>query len=610
MDSEAKDQADAISVYVWGTNDHGALCLPTLDEVDNPRRLLCLRSQYTRCIGVADNLSLCATGSGVVLQWGGYSGGLPCPLIGAPVGCCFLATNGSRVHVLNDEGHVLSWAVVSPLTSQLGLTVSRLPIPVDVEQLSCGDTHALALVEGGSVYSWGRGIEGQLGRDVDLASAGASDPVGDVDRADADWGGVPRRIDALDELNLRVCSIGCGAVHSALVSTSGKLLLCGLLHKVTVPNATTEPNIATSVTPAHSASATACVRRPIVVDGPWAQSDDLAAIACGRAHTLALSHGGQLFSFGEGDAGQLGHSAAVPQGRPMRVGGPLASRTIARVWAGASFSFARSEPGGGTGCEDEYFYWGKRGDSARGGTRLPTELPELRGLDVVEVRGSSTHCLALTSGGDIYAWGGGAGGALGLQQLGSMPSPQRLTALDRTRICKVACGGGPHTLALEASGGGVFAWGRNGSGELGHGEGDGGCGAPRRLLSGAMSSQPARIVHIAAGGNFSLACGAHATDIFGWGGAAHGVLGGCGGVPVVWTPIFLDVLNAAAAVRYLCLHPAAHESAAALSTQSLPPPDPSRPVCPSHSQSLSLRMTACHCSQVASSLQRALSTQG
>ena len=41
------------------------------------------------------------------------------------------------------------------------------------------------------------------------------------------------------------------------------------------------------------------------------------------------------------------------------------------------------------------------------------------------VSGSASHCLALTSGGDIFAWGDAAGGALGLEQLGSLPSPPR-----------------------------------------------------------------------------------------------------------------------------------------------------------------------------------------
>ena len=47
--------------------------------------------------------------------------------------------------------------------------------------------------------------------------------------------------------------------------------------------------------------------------------------------------------------------------------------------------------------------------------------------------------------------------------------PCRQPALDRLQLVCISCGEGPHVLALEAAGRGnrVFAWGRNGSGELG-----------------------------------------------------------------------------------------------------------------------------------------------
>ena len=414
------------SVYVWGTNDHGALCLPSLEDVVDPQRLLCLRSHFSRCISAASDISLCATASDAVLQWGGAAGGLPCPLPGAPAGCHSLATDGRRVFALTDEGHVFSWDVVAPPAT--ALSPSRLPIPVDVEQLACGNTHALALVEGGAVYSWGRGVEGQLGREASVGGTGG----GSVD-------GVPRRMDALDELHLSIASVACGAVHSALLSASGELVLCGLVHSATLLDATAAaaPRGASSRSP----GATVSLRLPVAVDGPWAQADGLAAIACGHTHTLALSRTGQVFSFGEGGAPQLGLAATVPAGRPMRVGGPLASRTVDRIWAGACFSVARVAPatgGGGPAC----FFWGGGGGGLEPAVRVPSELAELGGLDVVDVCGSDSHYLALTSGGDVYAWGTGGRGALGLQRRDPIVSPQRLTALDRRRISVVSCGGG------------------------------------------------------------------------------------------------------------------------------------------------------------------------
>ena len=65
------------SLYVWGANDHGALCVPALEDAAEPRRVLALRSQYVRAVGAAAGLSVCATGSGAVMLWGGAFGGLP-----------------------------------------------------------------------------------------------------------------------------------------------------------------------------------------------------------------------------------------------------------------------------------------------------------------------------------------------------------------------------------------------------------------------------------------------------------------------------------------------------------------------------------------------------
>jgi len=132
-----------------------------------------------------------------------------------------------------------------------------------------------------------------------------------------------------------------------------------------------------------------------------------------------------------------------------------------------------------------------------------------------------SHCLAVLSNGDLYAWGasgrgdpprcdadaevltidvsgvdgGGAppsggedgevtvaaaaaapsggvvhdhGGALGLQLLGAQHSLVRHGALDKHRIWTVSCGDGPHAIALThpSAGGRAIVWGRNSSGEL------------------------------------------------------------------------------------------------------------------------------------------------
>ena len=40
----------------------------------------------------------------------------------------------------------------------------QILLPIEIIQLACGDAHVLAMDDAGIVFSWGRGVEGQLGR--------------------------------------------------------------------------------------------------------------------------------------------------------------------------------------------------------------------------------------------------------------------------------------------------------------------------------------------------------------------------------------------------------------------------------------------------------------
>ena len=148
-----------LAIFLSGTNSHGALCLPRLDGCEVPERLLALRSQFVRAVAAGGAWSACSTGDGSFFAWA--SSELPMPVDGAPSGCCAIACGTKQVHVLTDEGAVYMWEYRGDSAMCLP---QRVPLPIDVGQLACGEAHALALAEGGIVFSWGRGIEGQLGR--------------------------------------------------------------------------------------------------------------------------------------------------------------------------------------------------------------------------------------------------------------------------------------------------------------------------------------------------------------------------------------------------------------------------------------------------------------
>ena len=483
-------QPSSDSVFVWGDNEHGALCLPSDQDESLPRRVLALRAQFLRSVGVGAGFSVAATASNVLLEWGDAGDGLPRPTEGGPETCCALACTAAAAFALSDDGEVHTWTPGSP-------SWERLRLAVDVELLACGEAHSLALSRDGEVFAWGRGSEGQLGLGM-LQDA--------LDR--------PQLVEPLTG---QVVALSCGAAHSVFVSSAGALLGCGR-GAVLGGGVAARPQLA-----------------PAPIRGPWEGIDaPLVGVACGRAHTLVLVENGQLFSLGEGERGQLGHGGAS-MGRALRVGGPLASRAVGAVWGSlGDQSFAQTEEGG-------VYFWGQ---PPGGGAPvpLPAELAELRDCHLLQLASSGAHVLALSAGGDLHAWGEGASRGLGLQALGAQPSPRRQPSLDRLRIVALSCGDGPHVVALEsaAAANRVFAWGRNTHGELGLPRAEcTACSAPRIVCTGALGALGGRrsrsrsrsrrepLLGASAGGHFSLVWGLRAESVVGWGARDRMQLGAC-----------------------------------------------------------------------------------
>ena len=377
MPTAAADvQAESnLSVFLHGSNDHGSLCLPLEESCEVPTRLLSLRSQFVRACCAGAGWSAVATGDGSCLAWGAAE--LPVVVDDAPAGTCALVCGPQQVFALTDEGEVHVWDYRTAACA----IPQQILLPIEIIQLACGDGHVLAMDDAGIVFSWGRGVEGQLGRPPPLPP---HDPT-------------PQLVnDSLpDEHSGSIMGVACGGVHSVLLTTSGELLGCGPRALLAAP--ARQGQFGGGVQPV-----------PSLIDGPWqadvgiggtgagagaelgALSGGVRSVACGRAHTLVVGCDGRLYAFGEGAQGQLGHSGGGPFGRPLRCGGSLASLRVDEAWASplADVSFARATPpdapgtAAGTAGEPRYFMWG-RVPGCYGGEevhwRVPEELEAFRG---------------------------------------------------------------------------------------------------------------------------------------------------------------------------------------------------------------------------------------
>ena len=98
---------------------------------------------------------------------------------------------------------------------------------------------------------------------------------------------------------------------------------------------------------------------------------------------------------------------------------------------------------------------------------IPTKLEEIQSQGVRQIACGSRHILALSDSGDVYAWGTGSAGQLGLGKKRSFPSPQLVWGLMRKGVRQIAAGDA-HSLALTYNGL-VYSWGSSKVGQLGHG---------------------------------------------------------------------------------------------------------------------------------------------
>ncbi len=86
-----------------------------------------------------------------------------------------------------------------------------------------------------------------------------------------------------------------------------------------------------------------------------------------------------------------------------------------------------------------------------------------------QVAAGLTHVLAVTEGGQLFAWGEGKKGQLGLGSTSSAPTPFAVTAvLKEQGVSHVACGH-QYSLCVTLSDR-VLAWGANEQGQLGLGD--------------------------------------------------------------------------------------------------------------------------------------------
>ncbi|XP_049336928.1 uncharacterized protein LOC103045994 [Astyanax mexicanus] len=218
-------------------------------------------------------------------------------------------------------------------------------------------------------------------------------------------------------------------------------------------------------------------------------------VACGKQHCMALTHDGQLFTWGENSSGQLGLGRVEPSfPQPLR---SLCGIPLAQISAGGDHSFALSMSGA-------VFGWGRNnsGQLGLGDTEdryTPASVTHLSLKRTVFISCGEDHTATLSKGGTVFTFGSGCFGQLGHNSFIDELRPRVVTALWGSKVSHITCGR-HHTLTLVHSSNTVYSFGR---GQMGNGQQTNQC-VPLPVDLPPETNHNLTIVQIAAGGNLSF----------------------------------------------------------------------------------------------------------
>jgi len=374
---------------------------------------------------------------------------------------------------------------VPAVPSQRPLPCPDPPIPAQSVLLPKEEPHPLA------IFTWGRGEDGQLG-------------LGDTSDRD-----LPTAVDVLRDVPVR--SVACGSGHTVVLSCSGDVYTWGRGDDGRL---------------GHGDAGWKYVPRPAVA----LAGQGVAGVTCGSYHTAAVGGDGDLYTWGGGMYGKLGHGDEEGHATPRRVGGVLENVRVLAVACGSRHTSALTDCGhlyswgdqenGVAGHEEED---GEAAVSAgaagagEGHQYVPRVLGRLAGRRVTQVSACGFHTACLTDTYEVYTWGEGKFGRLGHGTERNCPGPRLVEALLGRRTAAVVCGGF-HTACLNEAGV-VYTWGGGEHGQLGHGD------KVNKLRPCPVASlQTKPLSRVTCGWSHSVAltnCG----KVYTWGNGDHGKLG-------------------------------------------------------------------------------------
>ena len=358
---------------------------------------------------------------------------------------------------LDTNASVLTPKVLEALlgTRLRGRAFARTP-------LIAGSRNSMAISADGDVFTWGWNSRATLGH-------GHRDPVPKPKRV-AGLRGVP------------IVQVALGGWHALYLDNEGQVWASG--------------------GDEYMQSGQGAKERDVLVPTMCLPALRVCSVSAGGMHSLALTEDGQLWTWGE----PWGSFSMTIDRRPRRVEAEDPEEVAERggfvaIACGAFHNLALTSTG-------EIYTWGLNdyGQLGLGHTASVTApqriIEGLEGVAIADISAGGWHSGVLSSEGEVYMFGRGEYGRLGLaDKTGSSKlRPAKIRTIEGAKMVQVSCGGS-HTLGVDASGK-AWAWGRGSFGRLGTGE-------QRDALSPVEVNLPGgperwHVIAVAAGGRHSL----------------------------------------------------------------------------------------------------------
>jgi len=251
--------------------------------------------------------------------------------------------------------------------------------------IACGREHTAAVASDGSLFTWGSNGFGQLG---DGSEEDSNDP---------------KKVEALKTEFVK--SVACGAHCTAAIAE----------HR--------EKDDMTSSTRLWVWGQNQGSNYPRLFWGAFSPNTVISQVACGATHMAALSGDGVLQTWGYNEYGQLGRGFTCEGLQGARIVNAFLkfldeapeNVKITQVACGEYHTAAIADNG-------DVYTWGL-GHMGQLGHRslqydnkelLPRRVVGLEGIKVKDIACGGIHTCAVTIKGSLYTWGGGQAGQLGL----------------------------------------------------------------------------------------------------------------------------------------------------------------------------------------------------